>query len=65
MRIERDSLGELSVPEEAYFGIQTQRAIDNFPISGLRAAPSLVEAVMYIKQAAAEVNAKMGTAARR
>ncbi len=59
-RIEKDSLGEFSVPEDAYFGIQTQRAVENFPISGLRAALTLVEAVMYIKQAAAQVNAKLG-----
>jgi len=60
VRIERDSLGEISVPEGAYFGIQTQRALDNFPISGQRAAPLLVEAVMLVKKAAAEANAKLG-----
>ncbi len=60
IRMEKDSLGELAVPENVYFGIQTQRAVENFPISGLRAAPILIEAVMYIKKSAAEVNAKLG-----
>lgn len=60
MRTERDSLGELSVPEKAYYGIQTMRASRNFPISGLRAAPVMVEATMLIKKAAALVNAELG-----
>lgn len=59
-RIERDTLGELAVPEEAYYGIHTQRALENFPISGLRASPVLVSAMMYIKKTAAEVNASLG-----
>lgn len=59
-RKERDSLGELSVPEEAYYGIQTLRASRNFPISGLRAAPVMVKAVVLIKKAAALVNSQMG-----
>ena len=38
-RIERDPLGELQVPDDAYYGVQTARAVENFPISGLRAHP--------------------------
>ena len=42
VRIERDPLGSKPVPDDAYYGIQTARALENFPISGLRAAPELV-----------------------
>jgi fumarate hydratase class II len=59
-RIERDSLGEVRVPREALFGAQTQRAIDNFPISGLRPWPAFVWAMAAIKHAAAEVNRDLG-----
>ncbi len=59
-RIERDSLGEKQVPADVYYGIQTQRAIENYPISGLRAFPSLVRAAAMIKLAAAEVNQELG-----
>jgi aspartate ammonia-lyase len=55
-RVERDPLGELSVPSEAYYGIQTARALANFPISGLRAPSSLVTATVLIKKAAAQAN---------
>jgi aspartate ammonia-lyase len=53
MRTEKDSLGTLEVPEEAYYGIQTARAIENFPVSGLRIHPRLIDAYMYIKKATA------------
>jgi aspartate ammonia-lyase len=56
-RTERDSLGELQVPADAYYGIQTLRAAGNFPVSGLRAKPAYVEATVQIKRAAAIVNA--------
>jgi len=59
-RTERDPLGELLVPGTAYYGVQTQRAVENFPISGLRAAPDLVTATILIKKAAAETNAQLG-----
>jgi aspartate ammonia-lyase len=59
-RIERDPLGELKVPAAAYYGVQTARAVENFPISGLRAAPDLVTATVLIKKAAAEANAQLG-----
>ncbi len=55
-RIEKDSLGETAVPAEAYYGGQTVRALNNFPISGLRAVPAMVDAVMLIKKAAALAN---------
>ena len=59
-RIERDSLGELKVPADAYYGIQTARAVENFPISGLRAHADLVTATILVKKAAAEANASLG-----
>ncbi|HLF40047.1 MAG TPA: aspartate ammonia-lyase, partial [Acidimicrobiia bacterium] len=52
-RIEKDSMGEVSVPDEAYWGAQTQRAVDNFPISGLRLERRMIWALATIKQAAA------------
>src|SRR6476661_2718486 len=55
-RIERDPLGEVRVPAEAYYGGQTQRAVENFPISGLTALPELVTATVQVKKAAAEAN---------
>ncbi|HSC29436.1 MAG TPA: aspartate ammonia-lyase [Vicinamibacterales bacterium] len=55
-RIERDSLGEVRVPAGAWYGGQTRRAVENFPISGLTAPPELVEATVLIKKAAAEAN---------
>jgi aspartate ammonia-lyase len=59
-RIERDPLGEFSVPDDAYYGIQTARAVENFPISGLRAHPDLVTATILIKKAAALANMALG-----
>ncbi len=60
VREERDPLGTFPVPEEAYYGIQTARALDNFPISGLRAPSALVTATARIKKCAAEANAALG-----
>src|SRR5436190_5384607 len=60
MRIERDPLGEFPVPAEAYYGIQTARALDNFPISGLKAAPELVEATVQVKKAVTLTNIALG-----
>jgi aspartate ammonia-lyase len=59
-RLERDPLGELSVPAGAYYGVQTARALANFPISGLTAPDSLVRATVLIKRAAAEANRVLG-----
>src|SRR3989441_8333569 len=59
-RIERDPLGELKVPADAYYGVQTARAVENFPISGLHAPADLVTATILVKKAAAEANAALG-----
>ena len=59
-RTERDPLGELNVPADAYYGVQTARAVENFPISGLRAPADLVTATILVKKAAAEANAALG-----
>jgi aspartate ammonia-lyase len=59
-RTERDPLGELPVPADALYGIQTLRAHQNFPISGLRPLPAFVDAVIWIKRAAAETHRQTG-----
>ncbi|HEY3044717.1 MAG TPA: aspartate ammonia-lyase [Vicinamibacterales bacterium] len=59
-RKERDPLGDIEVPADAYYGVQTMRAVENFRISGLRAPADLVTATMLIKKAAAEANAALG-----
>ncbi len=59
-RIEKDSLGEKAVPANVYYGIQTARAMENFPISGLRAHPKLIQAMGMIKKAAATANRELG-----
>jgi len=59
-RTERDPLGEYAVPAGAYYGIQTARAAENFPISGLRAHADLVTATILIKKAAALANMQLG-----
>ena len=64
-RIEKDPLGELRVPADAYYGVQTQRAVENFPISGMTAPPELVIATVQTKKAAAEANAALGRLDRR
>jgi aspartate ammonia-lyase len=60
VRIERDPLGELEVPADAYYGVQTTRAIRNFPISGRRPDPALVRAAVQVKKAAARANHATG-----
>ncbi len=59
-RIERDSLGEVRVPAAAYYGAQTQRAVENFPISGRRFPPAFIRTLGLVKWAAARVNAELG-----
>ena len=59
-RLEKDSLGERPIPADAYHGIQTDRAIENFPISGLKPKPSYIDATVRIKKAAARVNKILG-----
>ncbi|WP_287416256.1 class II fumarate hydratase, partial [Oceanithermus sp.] len=59
-RIEKDSMGELKVPADAYYGAQTARAVENFPISGLRFPRTFIQAMGAIKHAAASVNLELG-----
>ena len=59
-RMERDTMGELAVPADAYYGVQTARAIENFPISPLRIPRSVIRAMGLIKRAAASVNHSLG-----
>ncbi|MGH7698821.1 MAG: lyase family protein, partial [Candidatus Dormibacteria bacterium] len=59
-RLERDSMGEIEVPAEAYYGASTQRAVSNFPISQLRLPRRLIAALGDIKREAARVNLELG-----
>jgi fumarate hydratase, class II len=59
-RIEKDSLGEMQVPADALYGAQTQRAVLNFPVSGLKPYPAFVWSQAAVKRAAAEVNRDLG-----
>ena len=58
-RIEKDSMGDVQVPADAYWGAQTQRAVENFPISGYRFGRRFIRAMGLIKRSAAEVNRKL------
>ena len=60
LRKEKDSLGFVEVPSKAYYGAQTARAVDNFPISGMRAHPQLIRALGMVKRAAAQANKELG-----
>ena len=59
-RIEKDSMGELSVPAHALYGAQTQRAVNNFPISGQRLPEEFIRALLLVKSSAAAANIKLG-----
>ena len=59
-RIERDSMGDLNVPHDALYGAQTQRAVNNFPISNTQMPPAFIYALLNIKLAAARANRKLG-----
>ncbi len=59
-RTEKDSMGELQVPADALYAAQTQRAVDNFPISGLPLPPAFIRAVALVKRCAARVNVDLG-----
>ena len=59
-RIEKDSMGEIKVPKSAYYGAQTQRAVENFPISGIGFPPRFIRALAIIKYAAATANEQLG-----
>src|SRR3954462_14378411 len=60
VRIERDTMGEVEVPADALWGAQTQRAVENFPVSGVRVDPAVVRALAAVKASAARVNARLG-----
>jgi fumarate hydratase class II len=60
IRIERDSMGDVQVPAQAYYGAQTQRAVENFPVSGQGFAPSLVHAMGLVKYACGVANRELG-----
>ncbi|MEK6619412.1 MAG: lyase family protein [Chloroflexota bacterium] len=59
-RRERDTLGEVEVPLDALWGAQAQRALENYPISGYRAFPAFIRAIVMVKKAAALANAEAG-----
>src|SRR6266404_8394349 len=59
-RIERDSMGEVKVPLEAYYGAQTQRAVENFPVSGIGFPRQFIHALATVKYAAAAANEELG-----
>src|SRR5574340_171835 len=59
-RMERDTMGEMNVPGDAAYGAQTARAVENFPISGLRLQRPFIRALGMIKNAAARVNGRIG-----
>jgi aspartate ammonia-lyase len=59
-RLEKDSIGPKEIPADVYYGIQTARAVENFPISGMRAHPTLISAFGMVKRAAAEANRSLG-----
>src|ERR1700741_2034416 len=60
MRTERDTLGEVRVPDDALYGAQTQRAVENYPISGLREHPTFIRAFLLLKRAATLANLELG-----
>ncbi|SVC55818.1 uncharacterized protein METZ01_LOCUS308672, partial [marine metagenome] len=60
MRKEKDTMGVMQVPDDAYYGAQTQRAVENFPISGITISKSMIRALGIIKRSAAMVNHKLG-----
>jgi len=59
-RIEKDSMGEMKVPADAYYASQTQRAVENFPISGITIGRSMIKALGTIKRSAADTNLELG-----
>ncbi len=59
-RIEHDSMGEVRVPSQAYYGAQTQRAVENFPISGQPLPPASIHALGLVKYACAVANRDLG-----
>lgn len=64
MRIEHDTLGEVHVPDDALYGAQTQRAVENYPVSGLREHPTFIRTFIMLKRAAALANMELGAMPR-
>ena len=64
-RIEHDSMGDVQVPAQAYYGAQTQRAVENFPISGWPLPPPLIHALGLVKFAAGVANRDLGKLTQR
>lgn len=60
IRIEKDSLGKRPIPAQVYWGVETSRAVENFPISGLRFHPQFIRALAWVKKACAETNLELG-----
>src|SRR5437588_2419451 len=60
LRLEKDSIGTKEIPADVYYGIQTARAVENYPISGMKAHPALMRAFGMVKRAAAEANKTLG-----
>src|SRR5690242_21951827 len=59
-RQEKDSIGIKEIPADVYYGVQTARAVENYPISGMRANPTLIRAIWMVKYAAAQANKELG-----
>ena len=59
-RQEKDSIGIKEIPADVYYGVQTARAVENYPISGLRANPTLIRAIGMVKYAVAQANKELG-----
>ena len=64
-RKEKDSLGTISIPQNAYYGVQTRRAVENFPISGLKLHSVFIDSYVFIKKAAAQANMQLGILNRK
>jgi fumarate hydratase class II len=60
MRIERDSMGEIEIPDGALWGAQTQRAVENFPISGIRFSRRFIQTLGLVKRSCAQANIELG-----
>src|SRR5258708_34520169 len=65
VRVERDPMGEMEVPADAYYGASTQRAVLNFPISGRPMPPRFIRALGMVKRAAAQTNRELNLLPRR
>jgi fumarate hydratase class II len=65
LRTEKDTLGKVRLPDNVYYGAQTKRAVDNFPISGLRLPRRFIKAQGTVKLAAARVNGDLGLLSRK